>query len=99
MVVSSTRFPPAPNLLVPVLVQGSKFCGIERVSTNAARPTKVARAIQLGDVPATMAKIEEEKREILKAKRRPMTSAPEEEKVSKSVKLAAVLEGLNLCAT
>ena len=42
----------------------------------------MASTIQLGDAPATIAKIEEEKREALKAKRRPMTSAPEEEKDS-----------------
>lgn len=45
-------------------------------STYAVRATKVASETQPGAAPAEMAKMEEERRETLKAKRRPMTSAP-----------------------
>lgn len=44
--------------------------------TYAAKATNVARTTQLGAAPATMAKMEEENKETLNAKRRPITSAP-----------------------
>ena len=44
--------------------------------TYAAKATNVASTVQLGDAPATIAKTDEEKSETLKAKRRPITSAP-----------------------
>lgn len=53
--------------------RGTKALG---ASTHAARPTKVARTIQLGDAPAAMAKTDEAKMVTLKAKRRPIISAP-----------------------
>jgi hypothetical protein len=59
----------------------------DRRRTHAAKATKVARAIQLGAAPATMAKMEAEKRETLKAKRRPITSAPKRSKESELVRL------------
>src|ERR1700761_8592356 len=43
---------------------------------NAARAVNAPRAYQLGEAPATIAKIEQLNSEKLKANRRPITSAP-----------------------